>query len=155
MSKNVDNTKYEQILKSLDAQGLLNNWKSKGKVTKELNALRHFDIRNVLQRATNLKPLNDKTQYGGGMSNAWIFSAKIPGSNCVISFVKTHVQVKKPGKFKLGKFEILRSSEWVYNVVLDNGLIYVSDWKIYSLVEAITRFKFWVDYLTNVKCQFC
>jgi hypothetical protein len=121
---------YNKIISS---ETKLDNWESEGEwVNKELDSLSHSKMRDELQRAIGLKNCRSFD----------IYSARIPGSNCTLTFAKHYTRNTK------GPWE--NDSETAYGVVLEDTVTYMSTWRVYSLHGAIARFEYWLNKLTNV-----
>lgn len=142
------NTKYLEIIKSI---GVLNNWsllKYEGpNSNQKLDSLSYEKIRTEVEKRTGLKrmvPPKGDIQEGMPKSGAaWIFTAKIPGSDCTISVFKHEVR-------KMNGVQLVAFAP-AYGVDLSNPDNPISDWRVYNIYGIVSRIKFWLDKLTGIR----
>lgn len=143
------NTKYLEVIKSI---GGLNNWSylknEAPNSNQELDSLSYEKIRTEVEKRTGLKHMvSPKGDIQEGMPKnggaAWIFTAKIPGSDCTISVFKHEVR-------KMNGMQLVAFAP-AYGVNLSNPDNPISDWRVYNIYGVVSRIKFWLDKLTGIR----
>ena len=107
-----------------------------------------------MEKGTGLKRMvSSKGYIQEGMPEndtaAWIYTVKIPGSDCIISLMKHYVVGGDVDTSWDSKKPVSRIA---YGIVVSSDT-FISHWRVYNTKEAIDRIKFWVGKLEGIKSQ--